>query len=271
VTVTNAADPPAFGARAYPPGWSRDLTARLRAAGCVFAEEEAALLIEHADDSEALEAMVSRRVCGEPLELVLGWAELSSVRVHVAPGVFVPRRRSVLLVELTTDLIEAGGSLLDLGCGTGAIAAAVRHHVPGVRTWAVDVDPDAVRCARRNLPGARVLQGDLYAPLPAGLRFDVVVANAPYVPTAEIARMPPEAREHEHLVALDGGPDGLDVHRRVIAGAPERLTRSGTLLVETSAAQATAAAALMADAGLLTRVVRDEAIGATAVVGRAHG
>src|SRR5690606_41501684 len=81
----------------------------------------------------------------------------------------------------------------------------------------------------------------------------------------------PEAREHEHLVALDGGPDGLDVHRRVIAGAPERLTRSGTLLVETSAAQATAAAALMADAGLLTRVVRDEAIGATAVVGRAHG
>jgi methylase of polypeptide subunit release factors len=132
-------------------------------------------------------------------------------------------------------------------CGAGPVAAVLAAQVPGVEVWAVDVDPVAVRCARRNLPDGRVLLGDLFDPLPADLRgrVGVLVANAPYVPSEEVAFMPAEARLHEARVALDGGPDGLDVQRRVIAAAPEWLAPGGTLLVETSRRQAPGTAAAL--------------------------
>ncbi|MFC7403583.1 putative protein N(5)-glutamine methyltransferase [Georgenia alba] len=248
------------------------LAARLRAAGCVFAEEEATLLRVEAGSPETLETMVARRVGGEPLEQVLGWAELGGVRVDVAPGVFVPRRRSALLVRLAVDQLRAvrDAVVVDLGCGTGALAAAVLRQVGDAEVWASDVDPDAVACARRNLPPERVLLGDLYDPLPENLRgrVDVLLANAPYVPTDQIARMPTEARDHEHRVALDGGGDGLDVQRRVIAGAPDWLAPGGILLLECSAGQATAAAALVRAARLAASIHDEEEIGATAVLGR---
>jgi release factor glutamine methyltransferase len=244
------------------------LVARLRAAGCVFAEQEAALLLQAGGD---LEALVARRIAGEPLETILGWAEFAGVRVACAPGVFVPRRRTSLMVDLATDLLRSGGRAVDLGCGTGAIGKATATRTPGAEVWAVDVDPAAVACARRNLPPDRVLLGDLYAPLPAGLRFDVVLANAPYVPTHEIALMPSEARDHEHRVALDGGRDGLDVQRRAIAGAPARLSPGGAILVETGRRQADATATLMQDAGLAPRIHTDDAIGATIAVGHIRG
>jgi release factor glutamine methyltransferase len=245
------------------------LVARLRAAGCVFAEEEAALLLAAADSPAALERLVVRRAEGEPLETILGWAAFAGVRVACAPGVFVPRTRTGLMVRLAADRLTPGGTVLDLGCGTGAIGAAVSARVPGVEVWAVDVDPDAVACARRNLPPERVLLGDLFEPLPEALAFDVVLANAPYVPTGEIALMPPEARDHEHRVALDGGPDGLDVQRRAIAGAGPRLRPGGALLVESSSRQAPVTAALMRAAGLDPRVATDDEIGGTVVVGTA--
>ena len=268
------------------------LVARLRAAGCVFAEDEAAALREAARTPEELETMAVRRVAGEPLELVIGWAEFDGLRVRVAPGVFVPRLRSTLMVRVAVGLLRQDGpiaaptpaatlgaersaadrsalpSVIDLGCGTGAIGAAVAARVPDVTVWAVDVDPAAVDCARRNLPPGRVLLGDLYAPLPAGLRADVVCANAPYVPTGAIALMPPEARDHEHRVALDGGPDGLDVQRRVIAGAPDRLVPGGWLLIESSRAQAPTTATLMAAAGLTPTIHTDDEVDGTVVAGR---
>ena len=198
------------------------LVARLRAAGCVFAEDEAALLLaEHADDDE-LETLVARRCAGEPLETVLGWAQFAGLRVHVAPGVFVPRTRTELLVELADELLAdclGRPVVVDLCCGTGAVGAALARRHPTAVVHAVDVDPVAVACARRNLTPTHVHAGDLLAALPAALRggLDLVVANAPYVPTAAIASMPPEAREHEARVALDGGADGLSVHRRIAA------------------------------------------------------
>jgi release factor glutamine methyltransferase len=135
----------------------------------------------------------------------------------------------------------------------------------------VDVEPAAVRCARRNLAGTggRVYQGDLYQPLPATLRgrVDVLAANAPYVPTAAIATMPPEARLHEPRVTLDGGADGLAVVRRVIAGAPGWLAPGGCLLVETSEQQAPKAVGRVADAGLIPRTARSAGLGATVVIG----
>jgi release factor glutamine methyltransferase len=238
----------------------------LRAAGCVFAEDEAALLVQAAAGPE-LDALVARRMAGEPLEFVLGWAAFAGLRIAVAPGVFVPRRRTEVLVG--PAVAARPRVLVDLCCGTGAVGAAVAAIVPGVAVHATDLDPAAVRCARRNLPGHHVYAGDLDAPLPAELRgrVDVLVANAPYVPTGAIATMPPEAREHEPPVALDGGADGLDVARRVVAAAPRWLRPGGTLAVETSLQQAPVLVAAFAEQGFATRVIRDEAVDGTAVVG----
>lgn len=228
------------------------LTTTLRAAGCVFAEEEAALLLREAVDEDALTAMVARRVAGEPLEQVVGFAEFMDERILVAPGVFVPRLRTTLLVRKAYCGLQSGDVVVDLCCGTGAIGAVLRASLPGLEVYAADIDPAAVACARRNLPPDRVFEGDLYDALPRDLRGRVaaIVANAPYVPTAAIATMPPEARDHEHRVALDGGADGLDIGRRVVAEAPEWLTPGGRVLVETSAAQAGVLAAYVATAGL---------------------
>jgi len=158
---------------------------------------------------------------------------------------------------------------VDLGCGSGAVGAVLASLVEGIDLSAADIDPAAVRCARRNIPGDQVYEGDLFAPLPLGLRgrIDVLVANTPYVPTGAIGTMPPEAREHEPLVALDGGGDGLDVQRRVAADAPKWLAPGGHLLVETSGRQAPHAAEVFAGAGLEPRVVSSDELDATVVIG----
>lgn len=259
------------------------LVERLRAAGCVFAEDEAALLVEavagHPDADTELERLVVRRVSGEPLEQVLGWAEFAGRRVLLEPGVFVPRRRTELLAAEAGRLALAAADgahvpvVVDLCCGAGAIGAAIVDAAGPVDLVATDVDPAAVRAARRNLEplGARVVEGDLFDALPAEFqrRVDVLAVNAPYVPTAEIAMMPPEARDHEAIVALDGGADGLDVHRRVVASARDWLAPGGSLLIEASRRQAPTTLALMTAAGLDARVVRDDEIGGTVVIGRA--
>ncbi|WP_345713677.1 putative protein N(5)-glutamine methyltransferase, partial [Kineococcus glutinatus] len=184
---------------------------RLRAAGCVYAEEEAALLVAQAGGAAELDDLVARRVGGLPLEQVLGWAQFCGVRVAVEPGVFVPRRRSEFLARTAAAVTPRGGVVVDLCCGSGALAVALSAAVPDLEVHAVDSDPVAVRCARGNLPGAQVLLGDLDAPLPDRLRgrVDVLVAVVPYVPSGEVALMPAEARLHEPRAALDGGADGL--------------------------------------------------------------
>jgi release factor glutamine methyltransferase len=242
---------------------------RLRAAGCVFAEDEARLLVEAAPTAADLEALVARRVAGEPLEQVLGWAEFCGLRIAVSPGVFVPRRRTEFLVGTALPLTEPGAVVVDLCCGSGAVGAALAAAVPGLDLTAADVDPAAVACARRNLPGARVLESDLFAALPDELRgrVHVLVANVPYVPTAAIALMPPEARDHEPWTALDGGPDGLAVARRVLAEAPEWLAPGGSVLFETGAGQTADALQVVLAAGLAARVETDDERGATVVVG----
>jgi release factor glutamine methyltransferase len=244
------------------------VVSRLRAAGCVFAEDEARLLVEAAATPADLDAMVERRVGGLPLEQVLGWAEFLGLRIAVEPGVFVPRRRTELLARHAATLARRGSVVVDLCCGSGAVGAAVHAAVSGVELFAVDVEPAAVRCARRNIAGA-VYEGDLYEPLPDSVRgrVDVLVANAPYVPSGAVGLMPPEARLHEPLVALDGGADGLDVLRRVIAQAPSWLAAGGHLLFETSGRQAPAAADTVAAAGLAPSVLTDEDLGATVVAG----
>ncbi|MBN9240766.1 MAG: methylase [Micrococcales bacterium 70-64] len=212
-----------------------ELVARLRAAGCVFAEDEAALLLAETDDPAELERLVRLRVDGLPLEHVLGWVEFHGRRYAVAPGVFVPRPRTEHLVDLA--IARGGSAVLDLCCGSGAVGAAVAHGL-GAELWSAELDPAAVAVARRNVP--RVYEGDLYAPLPAGILFDIIVVIAPYVPSGEIALLPHEARDFEPLLALDGGSDGLDLVRRILAGAGERLAPDGALFTEVSEEQAPA-------------------------------
>ncbi|RTL70932.1 MAG: putative protein N(5)-glutamine methyltransferase [Pseudonocardiaceae bacterium] len=239
----------------------------LRAAGCVFAEDEAALLLGEAESAGTLAAMVARRVAGDPLEQIVGWAEFRGLRVVVEPGVFVPRQRTGFLAGLAVAATRAAGIVVDMCCGAGAVGMVVVAESDAAEVHAADVDPAAVACARRNL--TRVHLGDLYAALPVDLRgrVDVVVANAPYVPTDAVATMPPEARLHEPMVALDGGADGLDVARRVVAGAPEWLAPGGTLLVETSTRQAPTLRDWFAHNGFVATIEADEEIGGTAVRG----
>jgi release factor glutamine methyltransferase len=211
-------------------------------------------------------------VAGLPLEHVLGWAEFAGLRILVEPGVFVPRPRTELMVKEALDLARRPRPVVvDLCCGSGAVGAALVAALDDVELHLVDIDPAAVRCARRNVPSAvgEVYAGDLFDPLPPALRgrVDVLVANAPYVPTDAIELMPSEARLHEPRVALDGGADGLDVVRRVIAAAPLWLAPGGSLLFETSRRQAPSAVEAVTRGGLVPRVAHSDELEATVVIG----
>jgi release factor glutamine methyltransferase len=266
------------------------IVTRLRAAGCVFAEDEARLLVRAARTPADLAAMADRRAAGLPLEHVLGWAQFCGLRIAVDPGVFVPRRRTEFLVRQAAVLVRPAAAIVrqaagpagqtfarsqtvvvDLCCGSGAVGAALAATLDHVEVHAADLDPAAVRCARRNLAAAcgRVYEGDLYEPLPATLRgsIDILVVNAPYVPTEAIELLPPEARLHEPRAALDGGADGLDVLRRVTAAAPLWLAPGGHLLVETSERQAPRTVETVAANGLIPRVACSDELDATVVTG----
>jgi len=237
------------------------VVASLRAAGCVYAEDEARLLVEADGD---LDALVARRVGGEPLEWILGWAWFGTedgdgLRVVVHPGVFVPRGRTIELALAARDLLPPGGTAVDLCCGSGAIGAYLLRVDPRATVIASDLDPVAVACARENLPGSVVLEGDLFSPLPEDLRghVDVVVANTPYVPSNQVALMPPEARDHEPLHTLDGGPDGLMLLRRIAAESTNWLRPGGSVLIEISESQYDVARESFEAAGLITSALID--------------
>ncbi len=244
----------------------------LRAAGCVFAEEEAELLLAAAVTPEELTTAICRRVAGEPLELVLGWAEFHGRRIAVTPGVFVPRRRTELLAEVALSLLADRTDesvVVEMCCGVAAVASVVAQ-AADIHVWAADIDPVAVACARENL-GDRgtAVQGDLFQALPDDLRgrIDLLVANAPYVPTARIADMPREARDHEPLHTLDGGSDGLEVQRRLVAGAATWLAPGGTVVVESSRSQREGSMELLRRSGFRSSARYDSDRDATAVIG----
>ncbi|WP_327426557.1 putative protein N(5)-glutamine methyltransferase [Streptomyces sp. NBC_01236] len=253
------------------PPLADSVVAALRSAGCVFAEDEAELILSTARTPDEATAMVDRRVAGLPLEHVLGWAGFHGLRISVEPGVFVPRRRTEYLVDQAVALADGASVVVDLCCGSGAVGAALAAALGGPELHAADIDPAAVRCARRNVApfAGHVHEGDLFAALPGTLRgrVDVLAANVPYVPTEEVGLLPSEARDHEPLVALDGGDDGLDLVRRVAAEAPQWLAPGGCLLVETSERQAPLAVEAFARSGLLARLAVSEEMYANVVIG----
>ena len=237
----------------------------------MFADDEADVLLRCAVPPAELAVMVARRAGGEPLEYVLGFAEFCGLRILVEPGVFVPRRRSEFLAREAARLAVVPAVVVDLCCGAGGLGVAIASLAPDCDLYAADIEPAAVRCARRNVEpiGGQVFEGDLYDALPTHLRgrVTVLVANAPYVPSGAIDFMPPEARDYEPLITLDGGHDGLDVQRRVIISASDWLAPGGQLLIETSERQSPATADAFAQAGLSPRIIYDDDRDATLVVG----
>jgi release factor glutamine methyltransferase len=239
----------------------------LRAAGCVYAEDEARILTEAARSSGELKALLDRRAAGEPLEYIVGWAEYCGLRIPLCSGVFVPRRRSEFLAECAMDVVSVtaarrGGSqpvrVLDMCCGSGAIGLAVAIRFSGVELLAADDSTVAVGCARENLAqvSGRVYQGDLFAALPRTQlhTLDLIVANAPHVPTAEIQRLPAEARLYEPLSTLDGGPDGTSVQKRILESAAEWLRPPGVVLIETAEEMAELTMGIAREAGFTPQI-----------------
>jgi len=246
------------------------IVAALRAAGCVFAEDEAELILRTARDSTELARMVDQRVAGLPLEHVLGWAEFCGLRIPVDPGVFVPRRRTEFLVSEAVAVSWPGAVVVDLCCGSGALGVAVASLQENIDLYAADVEPAAVRNARRNVVavGGQVFEGDLFDALPDALRgrIDLLLSNVPYVPSSEVRLLPAEARLHEPLVTLDGGSDGLELLRRVAAEAGSWLAPGGSVFVETSERQASTAVAILEQHGLDARVATSAELFATVVI-----
>jgi release factor glutamine methyltransferase len=247
------------------------LVARLRAAGCVFAEDEARLLMDAARSPIDLERLTERRVGGQPLEYLLGWVEFFGLRLGIDEGVFVPRRRTEFLVREAIAHASSAALVLDLCCGCGAVGVAISSAIDGAELYAADIDPVAVANARRNFEvfGGRVFEGDLFDPLPDSLhgKVNILAANVPYVPTEAIALMPAEARDFEPRFTLDGGADGLDVLRRVASEAPMWLAYGGHLFFETSANQSMAASEIVSSFGLATRIVTSSHFHSTLIVG----
>jgi release factor glutamine methyltransferase len=256
---------------APPPQLVKAIAGRLRAGGSGYAEDEARILIEEsAGDTKQLAAMIERRSAGEPLQQILGWAMFASQRVTIAPGVFVPRRRTELLFLQAAKYTERGDVVLDMCCGAGAIGMALAAVKRNIELHCTDIDPVAVECADKNLEGlgAMTYVGDLFEPLPVVLRgrINVLVANAPHVPTATIDAMAPEAREYEARAALDGGDDGLDIQRRIVEEAPGWIKRNGALLLETSESQADALLEICRTHELKPELVTSEELDAHIVV-----
>lgn len=203
-------------------------------------------------------ALIERRAAREQLQYLLGWEDFHGLRLAVTPDVLVPRPETEGLVQWAVEVLRGrpDPAVADLGTGSGAIACAIARALPAAEVLAVEISAGALAVASRNVrelalsSRVRLLAGDLFAPLgsiPASL--DLVVANPPYLPSAVIASLPPEVSRHEPRAALDGGPDGMAVIRRIVAGAPSVLKRGGWLLMEIGEEQAGALASLMAAEG----------------------
>ena len=244
--------------------------ARLGAAGIEEPRREARLLLAHLlggtvtdlvrdpaapiPDPAAYDALLERRTRHEPLAYLTGHREFWSLDIEVSPATLIPRPDSETLVEAALTACPAPARVLDLGTGTGCLLLAVLHERPEAFGIGLDLSPAAAALAARNArrlglaARSAFLCADWTAPL-AG-RFDLVLANPPYIETAEIPGLMPEVGAFEPARALDGGADGLAAYRRILADLPQRLAHGGVAVIELGAAQADAVGAIAQAAGL---------------------
>lgn len=201
--------------------------------------------------------LVKRRADGCPVAYLVGGKDFYLLTFEVTPDVLIPRPDTETLVQTGLDFLKGKPtpSVLDLGTGSGCVAVSIAHKVKAARVTAVDVSPAAAGVAARNAEkhgiGDRVtvLVGDLFAPLPADARFDLIVSNPPYIAASEIDTLEVGVRQFEPRLALDGGADGLEFYRRLAADAAGWLKPGGHLMVEVGWTQETAVRELFAAAG----------------------
>ena len=265
----------------------REAGVRLGAAGLPTARQDAELLLARVLGTTRLglytagptavpgparaefEALVARRLGQEPIQYILGETEFCGLRLELGPGVFIPRPETEALVERALALGPPGrATVLELCAGSGALACALATHRPDWTVWAVERADAALACARANVrrlelaARVRVCAGDLFEPLRGTVTPGVaalVVANPPYLATPILSTLPAEVQDWEPRGALDGGVDGLDVIRRLVAEAADWLGPGGGLLVEIGEEQGAAARALVSADGRYAeaRVLRD--------------
>ena len=218
--------------------------------------------------------LLKRRADGEPVQYILGSTEFYNCEILVGPGVMIPRPETERLVEIALEKYTGKGEILDLCTGSGAILFALAKARPdSPPLTGIDISPEALAWAQRNLEALQpkqlsFLPGDLYAPV-AGRRFELITANPPYISEAEYRELPKDIREFEPEQALFGGADGLELIRRIAAGAPEYLIPGGVLLCEIGMTQGAAAQAIVAGAGLAeVEIIQDYAKRDRLVLGR---
>jgi release factor glutamine methyltransferase len=208
---------------------------RLARAGCIAADEEAREMVAAAPGGEVPEDWIARRERGEPLAWITGRTRFCGLWLHVDRGVYVPRLQTEDLARRASALLPAGGRALDLCTGCGAVAAHLVDAVPSATVLAVDREPHAVECARRN--GVDAVVGDIDEAAADGGPFDLITAVPPYVPTPELRTLAADVRRWEPRPALDGGPDGLDTARRIVRTAARLLKPHGWLVIELGGSQ----------------------------------
>ena len=241
--------------------WLRHAQAALTASGCPDPAVDARWMAEDAlgmtrqeltfesdrsipgDALARLEAMLDRRVGGEPVQYILGTADFMGLRFFVAPGVLIPRQDTETLAEAALVALRAmpgSPAVLDLCAGSGCVGLSLASLAPDARVTLADVSREALEIARRNerALGVKVelRHGDLYDAV-GQARFDLIVSNPPYIPSDELTALQREVR-FEPALALDGGADGLDFYRRIAAGAPKRLNPGGAIYLEVGLGEA---------------------------------
>lgn len=189
--------------------------------------------------------LIRQRIEGCPVAYLVGKKEFFSLELEVSPAVLIPRPDTELVVTTCLDLARRGPQpkILDLGTGSGAIAIALARHLPAARVTATDISAEALEVARRNAVKHDVadrihfVQGPMFEPVPANERFDFIVSNPPYIPSADIDSLPVGVRRYEPRLAVDGGPDGFAVFDALLAGAASHLVPGGCLIIEIGAPQ----------------------------------
>lgn len=257
----------------------RALAARFKSAGVESAELDARLLLGAtldldltgmitqaarvltADEAIRLDGFAHRRLAGEPVARILGTKEFWGLSLKLSSATLVPRPDTETVVELALEMLRADGALdrplriADLGTGTGAILLALLSELPGATGIGTDLSAEALQTAKDNaahlgLSGRAAFIRCDYASALTG-PFDLIVSNPPYIPSADIAGLEPEVRDHDPHLALDGGADGYTAYRVLIAQAAPLLAPGAALVVEAGQGQAARIEALMTDAGVV--------------------
>ena len=219
--------------------------------------------------ADAYFGLIDRRAAGEPLQYILGSQEFMGLNFAVNPSVLIPRQDTETLVELALKRVgekKRSLSILDMCCGSGAIAVSMAHFLPKAKITACDISPEALEVARgnaaRNGLNGRIefRESDLFfmtkrkKTVRIKDSFDMILSNPPYIPTQDIDTLQTEVRDHEPIKALDGGSDGLDFYRRIAEDASGSLKKDGLMFLEIGCDQAEAVTSLLSGAGYYSEI-----------------